>query len=156
MPSRPPNTQAHAVPLLLLNICNTWTNLALSTPALWATIDLHGSPSVDSLHLWLQRARHYPLSISLNQSLNGDVAAVLGKYSERLKHLELYDREHAIGSFHHCPALRPSQLAHFREARITWISNVLSGYFGSRRTSCDVPLWISRFSPPALISWMTT
>ncbi|KAJ7612449.1 hypothetical protein DFH06DRAFT_958718, partial [Mycena polygramma] len=27
-------------PMLLLNVCNTWTDIALSTPVLWASIHL--------------------------------------------------------------------------------------------------------------------
>ncbi|KAJ7453624.1 hypothetical protein B0H11DRAFT_1665734, partial [Mycena galericulata] len=29
---------AHRAPMLLLNVCNAWTGIALSTPALWASI----------------------------------------------------------------------------------------------------------------------
>ncbi|KAJ7851546.1 hypothetical protein B0H13DRAFT_1643911, partial [Mycena leptocephala] len=31
---------AHHAPMLLLIICNTWTNVVLSTPALWASIHI--------------------------------------------------------------------------------------------------------------------
>ncbi|KAJ7748784.1 hypothetical protein DFH07DRAFT_713969, partial [Mycena maculata] len=33
-----PEPGAHHVPMLFLNICNAWTSIALSTPALWASI----------------------------------------------------------------------------------------------------------------------
>ncbi|KAJ7453704.1 hypothetical protein B0H11DRAFT_1621137, partial [Mycena galericulata] len=59
---------AHNIPILLLNICNTWTDIALSTPALWAAIRVvfprpEGFPQL--LRTWLQRARNRPLSVSL-------------------------------------------------------------------------------------------
>ncbi|KAJ6525033.1 hypothetical protein DFH09DRAFT_1368266 [Mycena vulgaris] len=45
-------------PLLFLNICNTWTHIALSTPALWAVI--HPEDTIvdlkNLLNTWLKRA----------------------------------------------------------------------------------------------------
>ncbi|KAJ6542067.1 hypothetical protein DFH09DRAFT_991013, partial [Mycena vulgaris] len=37
LPSRP-QPGAHHVPMLLLNICNAWAEIAIATPALWAAI----------------------------------------------------------------------------------------------------------------------
>ncbi|KAJ6482996.1 hypothetical protein DFH09DRAFT_990945, partial [Mycena vulgaris] len=37
LPARP-GPQASDAPLLFLNICNAWVDIALSTPALWAAI----------------------------------------------------------------------------------------------------------------------
>ncbi|KAJ7854280.1 hypothetical protein B0H14DRAFT_2444071, partial [Mycena olivaceomarginata] len=63
------------VPILQLNICNAWTDIALSTPSLWATIHItfqssrFPSPSTQCLKtlvpIWLRRAHNRPLSISL-------------------------------------------------------------------------------------------
>ncbi|KAJ7860494.1 hypothetical protein B0H13DRAFT_1549274, partial [Mycena leptocephala] len=39
LPPRP-KPAAHNVPMLLLKICSTWTSIALSTPALWAAMEL--------------------------------------------------------------------------------------------------------------------
>ncbi|KAJ7791094.1 hypothetical protein B0H14DRAFT_2535227 [Mycena olivaceomarginata] len=58
------------VPILQLNICNAWTDIALSTPSLWATIHItfqssrFPSPSTQGLKtlvpIWLRRAHNRP------------------------------------------------------------------------------------------------
>ncbi|KAJ7493568.1 hypothetical protein FB451DRAFT_1387736 [Mycena latifolia] len=54
-------------PLLLLQICNAWTDIAVSTPALWTIIEADYSkfdlPSL--LDVWFKRARSRALDISL-------------------------------------------------------------------------------------------
>ncbi|KAJ7657481.1 hypothetical protein B0H17DRAFT_870855, partial [Mycena rosella] len=35
-----PQPGARDIPMLLLNICNAWTDIALSTPALWEAIHI--------------------------------------------------------------------------------------------------------------------
>ncbi|KAJ6510638.1 hypothetical protein C8R45DRAFT_964707 [Mycena sanguinolenta] len=62
-------------PLLFLNICNTWTTIALSAPALWSTIRIQfprpgGSLTRQLLPLWLQRAGNHSLSISLRDEFS--------------------------------------------------------------------------------------
>ncbi|KAJ7727240.1 hypothetical protein B0H16DRAFT_1735282 [Mycena metata] len=79
---------AHIAPLLLLNICNAWTDIALSTPALWDTIRLH-FPGADCLRSWLPRAGKRTLTIELNRGLDHSVAAVLSHYATQIKHLAL-------------------------------------------------------------------
>ncbi|KAJ7334949.1 hypothetical protein DFH08DRAFT_785064, partial [Mycena albidolilacea] len=59
-------TDTYLIPLL--TVCNAWTTMALSTPDLWAAIDIifpcaERFPEI--LETWLQRARNRPLSISL-------------------------------------------------------------------------------------------
>ncbi|KAJ7498523.1 hypothetical protein FB451DRAFT_1548375 [Mycena latifolia] len=56
-------------PLLLLHVCSAWREIALATPALWATLDLnavyvrrHFSAIFDT---WLARARQRPLSVKI-------------------------------------------------------------------------------------------
>ncbi|KAJ6510636.1 hypothetical protein C8R45DRAFT_813915 [Mycena sanguinolenta] len=54
---------ADDAPMLLLNICNTWTTIALSTPDLWSSIWID-VPCPESfteqlLPIWLQRAGDY-------------------------------------------------------------------------------------------------
>jgi len=87
-----PEPRASSPPMLLLNVCNAWTDIALSTPALWATIRL-AFPGVAVLQTWLQRAHDYALSISLHKGLNDGVAAVLGQYATQVKELKIYDEE---------------------------------------------------------------
>ncbi|KAJ6577777.1 hypothetical protein B0H19DRAFT_985394, partial [Mycena capillaripes] len=44
-----PMPDACVAPMLLLNVCNMWSDIALSTPALWATISLN-SPA--DIQIW--------------------------------------------------------------------------------------------------------
>ncbi|KAJ7649839.1 hypothetical protein FB45DRAFT_708071, partial [Roridomyces roridus] len=41
LPKHKPQPGALEVPMLLLNVCTAWTNIALSVPALWDTIVVH-------------------------------------------------------------------------------------------------------------------
>ncbi|KAJ7794143.1 hypothetical protein B0H14DRAFT_2923878 [Mycena olivaceomarginata] len=85
----PPKPHRLTAPMLLLNICNAWTDVALSTPALWAAIRLD-CQGARLLQCWLQRARHCALSISLGETPDDEVTAVLRQYAEQIKHLDLY------------------------------------------------------------------
>ncbi|KAF8200512.1 hypothetical protein K438DRAFT_1933068 [Mycena galopus ATCC 62051] len=58
-------------PLFLGHVCHEWREIALSTPCLWATLDLY-SKTVEAnerclclIPLWLTRFRQYPLHISM-------------------------------------------------------------------------------------------
>ncbi|KAF7361448.1 hypothetical protein MSAN_01177900 [Mycena sanguinolenta] len=82
------------VPMLLLSICNAWTNIALSTPLLWTAIQINfpcarGLKNI--LSVWLERASSWPLSISLQ--VEGDVdegvVAIIRRHAHQLKSLEL-------------------------------------------------------------------
>ncbi|KAJ7176004.1 hypothetical protein C8R46DRAFT_77019 [Mycena filopes] len=80
---------AATAPMLLLQICSSWADIALSTPALWSTIHVGGS-RVEFLQLWLERAQNYPrLTISLAGALDSDVANIVVNNAARLKHLVL-------------------------------------------------------------------
>ncbi|KAJ7876570.1 hypothetical protein B0H13DRAFT_2055059 [Mycena leptocephala] len=93
----PPVPGARFAPMLLLNVCHSWTTIALSTGALWAAIDIgfSGRPQAKRqiLKLWLQRARNYPLSITLYNGLKNGAAPILGRYTKQIKCLGLYDEE---------------------------------------------------------------
>ncbi|KAJ7727244.1 hypothetical protein B0H16DRAFT_259478 [Mycena metata] len=103
---------AHVAPLLFLNICNAWTDIALSTPALWDTIELNFR-GADCLRSWVPRAGRRTLTVALNRGLDHSVAAILGQYATQLKHLtlgeevddELYTLAAAVESFPHLDAL---------------------------------------------------
>ncbi|KAJ6558227.1 hypothetical protein B0H19DRAFT_132460 [Mycena capillaripes] len=63
-----PKPGLNNVPMLLLNICSAWTDIALSTPDLWTAINItfpSAEGSEDGARTWLQRAGNCPLSISL-------------------------------------------------------------------------------------------
>ncbi|KAJ7908872.1 hypothetical protein B0H13DRAFT_2015688, partial [Mycena leptocephala] len=76
----PPRPSAHTAPMLLLNVCHAWTHIALSTSILWAAIHLD-SPGIQISEIWLQRARNYPLSISLHGSLRFH-STILPQYAQ--------------------------------------------------------------------------
>ncbi|KAF7338207.1 hypothetical protein MVEN_02045800 [Mycena venus] len=88
LPPRP-EPGPRTAPMLLVNVCNSWTDIAISTSALWAAIHLD-CQGVGALQNWLQRAGHCGLSISLRESLNDDVAAILRQYARQIQNLELY------------------------------------------------------------------
>ncbi|KAJ7682420.1 hypothetical protein DFH06DRAFT_1464142 [Mycena polygramma] len=93
LPSRTPMPSAYAVPVLLLDVCNAWTDIALATPALWAAICVV-CPCVEGfeegLQTWLQRASSRPLSMLLRGNFyNADVPALIRDYGKQLRHLEL-------------------------------------------------------------------
>ncbi|KAJ6558251.1 hypothetical protein B0H19DRAFT_1150562 [Mycena capillaripes] len=97
-----PTQSAQPGPLLFLNICNAWTSIALSTPALWATIHIpfpcpKGFQKL--LSVWLQRASHHPLSILLQMGgqLDQGVATTLWGHGRQFKHLEIRAKEDANG-----------------------------------------------------------
>ncbi|KAJ7449974.1 hypothetical protein B0H11DRAFT_1928361 [Mycena galericulata] len=84
---------AHNIPMVLVNICNTWTDIALSTPALWAAVRVVFPRSEgfrQLLRTWLQRARNHPLSISLTNTFHqAAVMYTIWRHVQQLKHLEL-------------------------------------------------------------------
>jgi hypothetical protein len=93
LPPRP-KPAAHNVPMLLLKICSAWTSIALSTPALWAAMELVfpcAEGFEEGVAAWLRRACNRPLSVSLRGPLDGGVAPLIRQYGERLKHLEIFD-----------------------------------------------------------------
>ncbi|KAJ7187134.1 hypothetical protein C8R46DRAFT_981420, partial [Mycena filopes] len=80
--------RAGDAPQLFLNISARWSNIALSTPALWSTIHLDFN-GADALRSWLGRARNYPLSISLRGALDGTVGSVIRENSQQIRNLEI-------------------------------------------------------------------
>ncbi|KAF7361516.1 hypothetical protein MSAN_01185200 [Mycena sanguinolenta] len=95
LPTFPKHGESH-VPMLLLNICSTWSAIALSTPDLWTAIQIE-FPCTENLAellpIWFQRARNRPLSVLLRGDLSGrwnpSVSAVIWRHGAWLKHLEL-------------------------------------------------------------------
>jgi hypothetical protein len=92
LPHSHPKPTPCTAPMLLLRVCHAWAEIAVSTPALWVAIrvDVLG---VKFLQAWLQRARNYPLSISLRRSFNSRIGILLRQYAKQLKHLKIYDEE---------------------------------------------------------------
>ncbi|KAJ7592583.1 hypothetical protein C8J56DRAFT_1126931 [Mycena floridula] len=74
-----------AAPLLLGRICRSWREIALSTPALWASIQVQFSPSVDSVDVqrlcneaktWLARSGTCLLTIGVERGYCKDPVAI--------------------------------------------------------------------------------
>ncbi|KAJ7834602.1 hypothetical protein B0H13DRAFT_2109603 [Mycena leptocephala] len=94
-PSLPEPGTRHG-PMLLVNICNAWTDVALSTPALWAGIRIVfpcARRIAKVLPIWFLRAHSHPLSVSLRGKLDRDVIAVIWRHGQQLKDLDIYQPE---------------------------------------------------------------
>jgi hypothetical protein len=91
LPATPAEVGARHVPMLLLNICNAWTDIVLSTPSLWAAIGIV-FPSPDGfkelLPAWLHRTGNRLLSVSFRGIVDGDIAAIIWRHGQ-LKHFEI-------------------------------------------------------------------
>ncbi|KAJ7739079.1 hypothetical protein DFH07DRAFT_892494 [Mycena maculata] len=87
-----PEPSADQPPLLFLNICNGWRDIALSTPALWSAI--HADKPKDDLGsilvTWLKRAGGRALSISLPTPVTRDIAQAIGYYTHQLQDLGMF------------------------------------------------------------------
>ncbi|KAJ7682430.1 hypothetical protein DFH06DRAFT_1314649 [Mycena polygramma] len=95
LPSTPEPPNAHDVPMLLLNICHAWTDIALSISALWAaicTVLPCTEESDEGLQAWLQRAGNRPLSVSLRGEMHGrHVPAFILEHGRQFRYLEICD-----------------------------------------------------------------
>ncbi|KAJ7174064.1 hypothetical protein C8R43DRAFT_943685 [Mycena crocata] len=80
-------------PLVFLNVCHSWTDIALATPALWDTMDVIAPRRVgfpQLMKLWFSRARNRPLSICLSGTLDTAIRSVVHRNTSRLLALELF------------------------------------------------------------------
>ncbi|KAJ6558812.1 hypothetical protein DFH09DRAFT_1162569 [Mycena vulgaris] len=87
------------VPLLLLQICRLWRTIALSTPSLWATLNINfgRSPAAISpdvlgkfANMWLGRAGDIPRTFGFYGSAGGDrITPLLRRHGSRLHHLSI-------------------------------------------------------------------
>ncbi|KAK7048860.1 hypothetical protein R3P38DRAFT_1880141 [Favolaschia claudopus] len=68
-----PDNAPNSPPILFLSVCRLWREIALSTPKLWAKIQIDSPPPghhyIELCELWLERARSLPLTITLHGSL---------------------------------------------------------------------------------------
>ncbi|KAJ7490686.1 hypothetical protein FB451DRAFT_624192 [Mycena latifolia] len=80
-------------PMLFMNISRSWTNIALSTPELWTSIQIQ-FPRPDGFEnlfdAWLTRARSRKTSISLRGPVPQAVAGLVHQHAPRVRNLELY------------------------------------------------------------------
>ncbi|KAJ7482802.1 hypothetical protein B0H11DRAFT_1206875 [Mycena galericulata] len=87
-----PKVDPHVAPMIFLNICRSWNNIALATPALWAAIRFKSPFRDDFMHSWLDRAgARWPLSLSVVGTVTPDFCALFDRYRVRqIQGLELY------------------------------------------------------------------
>ncbi|KAJ7762042.1 hypothetical protein DFH07DRAFT_939665 [Mycena maculata] len=88
-----PEPGAAHIPMLFLNICSSWSHIAVSTPALWTAIHVQFPRPEgfgDVLEVWLQRARNRHLSISFRGRFDDGVATVVRQHAHQLNNLEMY------------------------------------------------------------------
>ncbi|KAJ7368767.1 hypothetical protein DFH08DRAFT_32833 [Mycena albidolilacea] len=85
-------------PLLLTHVCRAWRQIAISTPALWATFDINdmwGLPRIAEItQAWFGRARKCPLTVSIRGNLPtndtlGDFMDTFRRHSREVHFLEL-------------------------------------------------------------------
>ncbi|KAJ6544583.1 hypothetical protein DFH09DRAFT_1282291 [Mycena vulgaris] len=86
-------------PLIFLNICHSWSDIALSTPLLWTNIVIWHPhpPKLDKLlEVWLDRGRGLPLSLSFagpfggpDGSIEHRIRALVKQHAPRVRHLEV-------------------------------------------------------------------
>ncbi|KAJ7659293.1 hypothetical protein DFH06DRAFT_1327119 [Mycena polygramma] len=88
-----PLTYGPLSPEHLLLICKKWTEIALSTPALWRAMDLQDGVQSGRLNTWLRRSGGCPLSFSIQMEhpSNEDTAALelLVPHRARWEYFEL-------------------------------------------------------------------
>ncbi|KAJ7430241.1 hypothetical protein B0H11DRAFT_2065506 [Mycena galericulata] len=68
----------HAAPMVFLNICRSWSIIALATPVLWATMRIETAMSDDYgklMGLWVARAGIRPLTLSIGGSMDSETDA---------------------------------------------------------------------------------
>ncbi|PCH40076.1 hypothetical protein WOLCODRAFT_131199 [Wolfiporia cocos MD-104 SS10] len=58
--------------VLVSRVCRHWREVALSTPALWTTIDFSGDSPFERAREYLQRSKNAPLDISVDITLDFD------------------------------------------------------------------------------------
>ncbi|KAJ6544577.1 hypothetical protein DFH09DRAFT_1367791 [Mycena vulgaris] len=87
-----PFPHAKYAPLLLLNVCRSWSEITISTPSLWAAIcaEYPGPNFAKSMDRWAGRAAPLPLSIALHGPLNLNLRDSVRQNAHRVQSLELY------------------------------------------------------------------
>ncbi|KAJ6561476.1 hypothetical protein DFH09DRAFT_1035731 [Mycena vulgaris] len=98
-----PTVNPREPPMLLTHVCSKWKEIAISTPALWATMVFNGRLGADVLETWLDRARALPLSLKLriDRDLEDDITSAISdtliEHSGRIRSLEVEICVHQLG-----------------------------------------------------------
>ncbi|KAJ7692833.1 hypothetical protein B0H17DRAFT_512251 [Mycena rosella] len=84
-------------PLLFMSVCRSWNQIAVSTPALWATLHIamdiprpRGFEYGALAKLWLDRAKNQPLRIALDGPLVQDVRDLVHQKAHQVQTLVLF------------------------------------------------------------------
>ncbi|KAJ6477833.1 hypothetical protein C8R47DRAFT_1051438 [Mycena vitilis] len=140
-----PNASSRSAPLLFLRICRLWRAIALSTPCLWARLNLgfcrdEPASSVQALgnfaESWLSRPCDLPISLGFEYlgSVNEDlVTPLLRAHASRLHHVHIRMSSDALSGLQRIgklPALRSLSF-------VTYIEN--PALFQQVQTFCDAP-----------------
>ncbi|KAJ7678784.1 hypothetical protein B0H17DRAFT_1182298 [Mycena rosella] len=91
-----PQPGARDIPMLFLNICNAWTDIALSNLALWEAIHIkypRAKGFGQLLAIWLSRARNHSLSLSIHGTLGEGDATIVREYAEKLRSLKIHSHD---------------------------------------------------------------
>ncbi|KAJ7506514.1 hypothetical protein B0H11DRAFT_1971599 [Mycena galericulata] len=108
-------------PTVFLGVCRAWRDIALQTPALWATLEFgydyfpwpHPKPTLEGVRAWMERwldrAAHRPLSIQFHSDALGSethrvlspscMHNVIHRYAARIVYLELNFSQREIAGF---------------------------------------------------------
>jgi hypothetical protein len=116
-------------PFLLGQVCISWSQVALSTQALWSSITVNPHwPSHKMANLWISRAISAPLTIRLDStgpSREGAIQpaiAVLAQYCDRWKNLDLRIEEKMVSRLnsirHRLPWLETLRIQNPRESQL--------------------------------------
>ncbi|KAJ7482801.1 hypothetical protein B0H11DRAFT_2279910 [Mycena galericulata] len=92
-----PTANPDAAPVVFLNICRAWSNIALATPSLWTTMGMDTTMSDDYgrlMGLWVARAGTHPLTLSLCGSIYNETAAL-----QTFLELYLWDRVQTLSVY---------------------------------------------------------
>ncbi|KAJ7659409.1 hypothetical protein B0H17DRAFT_1185528 [Mycena rosella] len=143
-------------PMLFLNICNAWTDIAFSAPALWASIHVH-KPMRDLdglLDTWLERAGIYALSISLPTPITAHIAQVIRCHGPHLQDLRIFHDKgdvHLVAEAGPFPCLKTLTLARAPsdEARVTDTIDMLRPGVCPNLVECtlDDVFWVGSYTP---------
>ncbi|KAJ7174070.1 hypothetical protein C8R43DRAFT_1205119 [Mycena crocata] len=93
LPQEDPIPNKNTAPLVFLNVCHLWTNIALATPSLWDNMDIRdrrraGFPQL--MEKWFLRSGSRPLTVALSGTQNQAIRNEVYKNASRMQGLELF------------------------------------------------------------------